>query len=212
MNPESLEQTPARNTFSRRKAAIAASLCGVALTAVVSLAPSAVSASSPDPVETWKPVLGLIATSQGQLDHLPSYLVSGEQAFESVDFSTTHALGSTNGTKLWAALSPDGRLCVIVDMNDSVQLAGLSCSTPEEFATAGLGIQVADRSKAVQAYLLPDGYVNSSHPELIPVGTNVVVADPYAGQANKLTLSPGQNSAPASAPITLLAFPAPEAF
>ncbi|CAN5179552.1 hypothetical protein BH09ACT6_BH09ACT6_12210 [soil metagenome] len=100
MNPESLEQTSVKNTFGMRKAAIAASLCRVAFIAAVSLAPSSVSASSSPSVDTWQPVLSLIAAPQGQADRLPSYLVSGEQAFENVDFSTIHALGSTNGDAL----------------------------------------------------------------------------------------------------------------
>ncbi len=182
----------------------AALLVAIAYAASPTPKASAATPSAAPLTSTSQQLAPSLATPQTAGDALPTFLQEGPQAFDGVNPASSRTLGSKDGIDYWVALREDGDLCLISLLPGKKQFASETCQTPATVVAAGIGLQVADATHAINAYFLPAGYTSSS------AGYTAVSAQLLVGNAatasTPLVTPTKRAGAAIPAPVTLNSF------
>jgi hypothetical protein len=183
-NRNSRQRVVLVSVLSVSAVALAAVVVGSALT--IPRAEAAISTPN-ELVSKASPLVPAFGASQSAADKMPTFLQSGPQSFEGVDPQTSRSLGSKDGVFYWVALQSDGQICLISLLPGVGQNASETCQTPAVVAASGIGLQFADATKSINAYLIPSGYAGTSRsyvavsPQLL-VGNGATAGTPLVSR------------------------------
>lgn len=110
------------------------------------------------PIAEAKSVSSLFDDPQTAQDTLPSFLREGPQSLGELALQTTRSLGVDRNVKYWTALNDAGEICLVALIPGPDQVAAMTCQPVAIIKKSGLGLQFADRTVALRAYFLPEGF------------------------------------------------------
>jgi hypothetical protein len=127
-----------------------------------------------------KGALKVLDAAQGPAVTFPASVNTAIFDWMQIDPAGLKLVGRHAGSQQWVATNSQGDVCLISVARDEAT-AGGTCATPDIFQASGIGLQVQTNDGAVvEAYVVPDTYVEAAarEPGLLGTSGNVLFTDP----------------------------------